>query len=112
MRKVASFIGGWTGWRDYANLSSRPNQMTATRDISFDGDKISVPSANMLAMSSLWRLIVSDLSPTDRSSPFLSFPVKGEVLLSVGEILSKGFTFPQNGAAIDELYFLEGCRNM
>ena len=57
----------------------------------------------MLAMSSLWRLIVSDLSPTDRSSPFLSFAVKGEVLLSVGEILSKGFTFPQNGAAIDEV---------
>jgi len=71
--------------------------------LSLDGAKISVPSANMLALSSLWRLIVSDLSPTDRSSPFLSFAVKGEVLLSVGEILSKGFTFPQNGAVIDEV---------
>jgi len=70
--------------------------------LSIDGAKISVPTANMLAMSSLWRLIVSDLSPTDLGSPFLSFPVKGEVLLAVGEILSKGFTYPQNDAIIEE----------
>ena len=28
-KMLASFIDGWFGWRDYANLSSRPNQMEA-----------------------------------------------------------------------------------
>ena len=57
--------------------------------LSEDGEKVSVPTAVLLA-SPLLRSLVSDLHPAALHPLFLSLAVTAEVLLAVGQIMNEG----------------------
>ena len=57
--------------------------------LSEDGEKVSVPTAVLLA-SPLLRSLVSDLHPAALQPLFLSLAVTAGVLLAVGQILNNG----------------------
>ena len=61
--------------------------------LSEDGHQVSVPGGVLLAISPLLRSMVSDLHPAAHGPLVLSIAISGDVLLLVGDIMTKGVAF-------------------